>query len=148
VCDIKKVECVQLDLEDLVSIKSFSEVAVCCFVLQCFAVCCSEVIQTPYTTGLFCSVLQCVAVCCSVLQCAVVCCCEMIQTPYTPGLFCSVLQCVAVCCSVLQCVAVCCSEVIQTPYHRALLRKLQGFSAGITGLFCVFAGLFCRKGPA
>ena len=59
--------------------------------LQCVAVCGSEL----QCVAVCCSVLQCVAVCCSVLQCVAVCC--------------SVLQCVAVSCSVLQCVAVRCS---------------------------------------
>ena len=78
--------------------RPFPCAAVCCRVLQCFAVCCSVW-----------SVLQCVAVCCSVLQCVLqcalkcvaVCCCVL-----KCALQC-VSQCVAVCCSVLQCVAVC-----------------------------------------
>jgi len=60
----------------------------CCSVLLCAAVYCSEV---PYA-AVCCSVLQCVAACCSVLQCVAVCCC--------------VLQGVAVC---YTCVAVFCS---------------------------------------
>ena len=76
-------------------------VAVCCSLLQCVVVCCSE--------------LQCerqltVAVCCSVrgsYQLQYVAVCEATSS-------CSVLQCarqlaVAVCCSVLQCVVVWCS---------------------------------------
>ena len=62
----------------------------CCIVLQCVAVCCSQVYELRHAVCW--SVLQCVVLCCSVLQCVAVCC--------------SVLQCVAVCCSVLQCVAV------------------------------------------
>ena len=49
-------------------------------VLQCVAVCCS-ILQY---FAVFYSVLQCVAVCCRVLQCFTV--------------RCSVLQCIAVCC--------------------------------------------------
>jgi len=67
-------------------------VAVCCSVLQCFAV--------------FGSVLQCVAVCCSVLQRTVLCC--------------HALQCVAVCCSVLQWLIVCgvCMEATHMIFFR------------------------------
>ena len=80
-----------------------SEVAVCCSVLQCIAVCCS--------CSVCCSVLQCikppklseVAVYCSVLQCVAVC-CSVLNFQNSQK-----LDCVAVCCSVLQCVAVCCS---------------------------------------
>jgi len=74
-------------------------VAACCCVLQCVAVCCSELQQKMRTlphhqlhlwhTRI--RVFQCVAVRCSVLQ--------------RDAVYCSVLQCVAVCCSVLQCVA-------------------------------------------
>ena len=64
----------------------------CCSVLQCVAVFCSELLFVADLSS-FCGkgslyemsplVLQCVAVCCSVLHCAAVCC--------------SMLQCVAVC---------------------------------------------------
>ena len=58
------------------------EVAACCSVLPCVAVCCSVLnLQNSQQ-------LDCVAVCCSALQCVAVCC--------------SVLQCVAVCCSVFK----------------------------------------------
>jgi len=61
---------------------------VCCSVLlQCVAVCCSQM-HIPILQIVW---LKLCGVCCSVLQCVAVCC--------------SVLQCVAVCCSVLQCVA-------------------------------------------
>jgi len=64
---------------------------VCCNVLQCVAVCYSELKYVAVLSGDRPRALY-VAVCCSVLQCVAVCC--------------SVLQCVAVCCRVLQCVAV------------------------------------------
>ena len=62
-------------------------------VLQCIAVCCSEL----QWVAVRCSVLQCPAVPCSVLQCVAV--------------RCSTLQSVAVRCSALQCVAVRCSAL-------------------------------------
>ena len=68
--------------------------------------------------GVWQRVLQCVAVCCSDLQYAAVCC----RVLPCPALCCSVLQCVAVCCSVLQCVAVCCSVsciMLQLQYSAA-----------------------------
>ena len=74
------------------------DVAVCCSVLQCVAVCCkciASVLQQISLRNRCCSVLQCVAVCCSVLQF------------------------VAVCCSVLQ---VCCSRCRYGTRH--LLRQL------------------------
>jgi len=84
---------------------SRGQVAVCCSVLQCVAVCCSV-----------CSVMRCVAVCCSALQCVAVC-----------AVCCSVLQNVAECCRVLQSVAVCCS-VLQQGNHthpRLILSRMR-----------------------
>ena len=57
----------------------------CCSVLQCVAVCCSEESsesEQSRIVSVCCSVLQCVAVCCSVLQCVAVC-CSMSQ--FAPG---------------------------------------------------------------
>ena len=85
----------------------------CCSVLQCVAVCYSELKYAAVLSGdrpralyvaVRCSVLQSVAECCRVLQCVAEC-CSVLQCV---AACCSVLQCVAVCCSVLQCVAVCC----------------------------------------
>ena len=56
-----------------------------------------EALAQIRSSGICCSVLQCVAVCCSVLQCAEVCC--------------RVLQGVAGCCRMLQGVTVCCSAL-------------------------------------
>jgi len=67
------------------------QVAVCCNVLQCVAVCVSDDQQGMSGTG-----FGQVAVSCSVLQCVAV---------YFE-LCCNVWQCVAVCRGVLQCVAV------------------------------------------
>jgi len=77
--------------------------AVSCNVLQCIAMCCSEIlIPLPPSMGftvlqMCCSELQCVAVSCNALQCIAMCCSE--------------LQCVAVSCNALQCIAMCCSEL-------------------------------------
>ena len=83
--------------------------------LQCVAVCCSELqcaqqnMQQLHQVDILavcCSVLRCVAVCCSVLQCVQ----QNMQQLHQVDILavcCSVLQCVVVCCSVLQCVAVC-----------------------------------------
>jgi len=68
------------------------ELAVCCSVLQCVAVCCSVqcLTMTTHVTELFGGQMSSeLDVCCSVLQCVAV--------------RCSALQCVAVFCSVLQC---------------------------------------------
>ena len=83
--------------------------------LQCVAVCCSDVVLRVDDV-----------VCCSVLQSVVVCCSDVFlrvhdvvfmvdvrhggmhsESNLISAVCCSVLQCVAVCCSVLQCVAVC-----------------------------------------
>ena len=71
---------------------------VCCRVLHCVAVCCSELEDVHMrkaargSARAFVDLLQCVVVCCSVLQCVAMCC--------------SVVQCVVGCRSVGQCVAV------------------------------------------
>jgi len=92
-------------------------VAVCCSVLQCVAVWCSELLL-PFRMGLSLNsslrcVLQCAVACCSVLQCVAVWCSELLL-PFRMGLLLNsslrcVLQCAVACCSVLQCVAVSCS---------------------------------------
>ena len=75
------------------------QVAVCCSVLQCVALCC--IVLQWHVRG------QCVAaVCCSMLQCDTV--------------YCIVLHCVALCCIVLHCVASCCSG-IQRPVCCSVL---------------------------
>ena len=97
-------------------------------VLQCFAVCCSSVLQcgscvmlelTRRNTLQQCCVAASVSsscvLCCNVLQCVAMCC--------------SVLQCVAVCCSVLQCVAVYCSvrptqSIIYVPLQVNRFQKI------------------------
>jgi len=90
-------------------------VAVCSSVLQCAAVCCSELtlLGTTHThthSLLICSsvrVLQCAAVCCSVLQCVTVCYSVLnryCRVRHTCTL--SFQSYVAACCSVLQRVAV------------------------------------------
>jgi len=68
---------------------------VCCSVLQCVAVWCSELSRYIMAKSCTCrvSVLQYFAVCCSLLHCVAV-------------VWCSVLQCVAVYCSV------CCSVLL------------------------------------
>ena len=74
-------------------------------VLQCVAVCCSE--------------LQCVAVCCSVLQCVAVCCSAYWYSyAMSHASLCATgcVKCVAVCCSMLQRVAVCCSVLQRCSY--------------------------------
>jgi len=51
--------------------RSKRDVAVCCSVLQCVAMCCNvtfKVVNEAFEEGCS-SVLQCVAVCCNVLQC-------------------------------------------------------------------------------
>jgi len=75
--------------------------------LQCVAVCCSEL----QFVAVWCKVLQCVAVCCSVFSHTNFrICCSAILLLYCGVEVCfSRLQCVAACCSVLQRVAVCCS---------------------------------------
>jgi len=94
-------------------------VAVCCSVLQCAAVCrnCDECLTLflfmPKSLCIYvavcCSVLQCLAVCCSVLQCAAIvtsvtelkpCDAAFIHAKVPLYIRCGVLQCVAVCCSV------------------------------------------------
>jgi len=108
----------------------------CCSVLQCVAVCCSQNradgILPPWIELACCNVLQCVAVCCSVLhpeqsrwncatlnrasvlQCVAVCCSVLQSEPSRWNCAtlnrASVLQYVAMFCSVLQYVAVCCSR--------------------------------------
>ena len=78
-------------------------VAVCCSVLQCFAVRCSvSLLRVSLRIRCFLFYLwRCVAVCCSVLQRVS----SKVESPHEVLPFLSV----AVCCSVLQCVAVCCS---------------------------------------
>jgi len=80
-------------------------------VLQCVAVCCSDMCATWHVKDSTSLLVTCVAVYCSVLQCVAVCC--------------SVLQCVAVCCSILQCVAVCCS-LIYARWHVRHANSLEG----------------------
>jgi len=74
--------------------------------LQCVAVCCSEM----QCAAVCCSVLQCAAVCCSVLQCAAMCC--------------DVLRCAAVCCGIIQYVAVC-TSALQCLVLRCLIHFLD-----------------------
>ena len=66
----------------------------CCSVLQCVALCCSDMTQNHVQF-----IFKKLHVCCSVLQHIPACC----------TVSCSVLQCVAVCRSKLQCAAPCCS---------------------------------------
>jgi len=105
-------------------------VAVCCSVMQCFAVC--EIISSidafvhawtlraRFVCVTWCSVLQRVAACCSVLQCVSY---FRLLPPSTyidwKVCVCCLLQCVALCCSVLQRVAACCSMwVFFVNHHR------------------------------
>ena len=132
--------------------------------LQCIAVCCSDLQCVAVT----CSVLQCAAVCCNVLQCAAVCCSEL----QCAAVRCSVAQCAAVCCSVLQCgtdglplqvffcrmllmadlsangVAVCCS-VLQMADLAGLFPQtvLQCAAVCCSVLQCVADGLFAGLFP-
>ena len=125
----------KMTYEDKASLYShvYVNIAVCCSVLQWFAVSCSVcqgtvkgagsgliVWQTIRHTATYCCTLQPLPVGCSVAQCAAVCC--------------SVLQCAAVCCSVLQCAAVCCSALLCDCNHRSLLQNIVSF-----------IGLFCRR---
>ena len=107
-----------------IDVPTSQRIAVCCSVLQCVAVRCSECVvwmcASERLTFLQVSVLQCVAVCCSVLQCdAVSVLCMDVRvgkldvptsqpcgdcTRQLSWIF-SVLHCVALCCS--ECVAVC-----------------------------------------
>jgi len=94
--------------------------AVCCSVLQCVAVCCSNFVWVRIHTCILMDAFLHVKgdhpiryfceVCCSVLQ--------RIAVYY------SVLQCVAVCCSVLQCVAVCYS-LLQFLCVQAIIEYTQ-----------------------
>ena len=101
--------------------------------LQCVAVCCSQIhgfqLLQEY---LCCRVLHCVAACCSVLACAAVeymavSCCRFASFAVcckNAAVCCGVLLCVAVCCSVLQCVAVRRSRD-KTPVPRLCCSMLQ-----------------------
>ena len=105
-------------------------VAVRCSVLQCAALCCSELhmlLQELITVLL---VLLAMMVCASgVLQCAVVCysVCDVLPC-------CGVLQCAVVCWSVMQCVASSCSV-----FHMSLLTL-------ITVLLVLLAMMVCASG--
>jgi len=105
-------------------------IILCCRVLRCRAVCCSEassgqwaravcVLPTPLVwpyVAAYCRVLQCAVVCCSVLQCRAGFCSEatsgklawvvsVLPTPLVcpcAAAYCTVMQCVVVSCSVLQ----------------------------------------------
>jgi len=70
-------------------------------VLQCVAVCYSELHHAASRTFHNASMIQCV----TLLQYVAVCCSVLHHVPL------SVLQYVAVCCSVLQCVAMCCNAL-------------------------------------
>jgi len=69
-----------------------------------------------------CNVLQCVAVCCSQMQI------PTLQVVWLElcGVCCSVLQCIEVCCNVLlQCVAVCCSQYIHVYIHMYVYTNMH-----------------------
>ena len=97
--------------------------------------------------SLCCSVLQCVVVCCTELQSVVACCESAIIS-----LCCSVLQCAAVYCSVLQCVAECCSvfrvsnqRFTHLNIHLCVLgcfEETQGCFEEIQGSFAKMQGFF------
>ena len=130
--------------------------------LQCFAVCCSELqCVTGVTRRSLCTVLQCVgvAVCCSVLkrqmQAArnhmkrvwqrVAVYCSVLQELCTGLLtvYCSVLQCVAVCCSVLQCLAVSYSVLQCLAAYYSVLQYVVAADAGGTQLLDECAAVCC-----
>jgi len=120
--------------------------AVCCNLLQCVAVCCSENLQGDFwwykqiciTQGmrpcplLGCGVLQWVAVCCNLCQCVASSIYEAISwvmqthSHHTRNetMFLAQVGCVAVCWSVLQCVLQCNVLMTQTHLHYARNRTM------------------------
>jgi len=99
-------------------------VAVCCSVLQCVAVCCSNfdfpfnIIaymdpHIPFTRP--CGVLHCVAVCSCTLQCIAVYCSALLYVAVRS----SELQCFAARCSAFQCVAVA-SRLYESTYRSLI----------------------------
>jgi len=94
-------------------------VAVCCSELQCVTVCCSVfddmMSSRSGAAGMAgCSVLQRVAVCCSVLQSVAECC--------------RVLQCFKVCCDEFWCVTVCYSVFHDIISSRSGVAEMAGCS--------------------
>jgi len=96
-----------------------------------------QLLDVLQCAAMYCNVLQCVAVCCSELLAG-----SRVAVYYLQGVArhprvharikcvavcCSVLQCVAVCCSVLQCVAVRCSV-----YHLRGVERYSHVNATIT----------------
>jgi len=120
--------------------------------LQCVAVCCSDIIDMFFRNSqwrleyaavcchvlLYDAVLQCVAVCCSALQCVAVCCSVL----HCVAVFCSVLQCVAVCCSMIQCIAGFCRVLQRVP---SCCSVLQYFA--VTSCICYFGTSIGKVNP-
>ena len=107
---------------------------VCCSVVYCVAVCCSEVTNKDFSSAVASerdsrwmhqnsdniAETECVAAWCSVLQCVAECCAvDQNET-----------GCVAVCCSAAQRVAVCCS-VVAVRWQKGHYRHFQ-WSPAIT----------------